>query len=218
MAKTNSALMTVRAPLYEVKVELVGTEPPVWRRLLVLGDMNLGLLHAVIQVAMGWTNSHLHDFTVGNARYTDPAMDEDMGPNVPAPRDEHTTAIMDIATRTKAEFTYEYDFGDSWGHVVTVEAIRSVDAPASFFAECLEGCRACPPEDCGGVGGYADLLEVIKDPQHEEYESMMEWLGGRFDPEAFDVNKVNACLRKLKWPHTTEEQLAAVLMARDGVK
>ena len=203
--------------MYQLKIELIGTEPPVWRRLLVRSDMNLGLLHAVIQVAMGWTNSHLHQFTIGNVGYSDPRMDQDMGPDQPPDRDEGKTTLIEAVPQEKAELVYEYDFGDSREHLITVERIHAPDAASKDFAKCLDGCRACPPDDCGGVGGYADLLEVIKDPQHEDYESMMEWLGGRFDPEVFDIKKVNTYLRKLKWPRTTEGQLAAVLMKRDGV-
>jgi hypothetical protein len=83
-------------------------------------------------------------------------------------------------------------------------------------AKCLDGMRACPPEDCGGAMGYADLLEVIKRPKHKEYKSMMEWLGGKFNPEAFDDEKTDRCLQKLKWPRMTDDQLANVLTERDG--
>ena len=203
--------------MYQLKIELAGTEPPIWRRLLVRGDMNLGLLHAVIQVAMSWTNSHLHQFTIGNVRYSDPRMDHDMGPDMPACRDENTTALTEAALQENAEFIYEYDFGDSWEHLITVERIDNPDAASKGLAKCLDGSRACPPDDCGGVGGYADLLKIIKNPEHEDHESMMEWLGGRFDPEAFDIKKANKYLRQLKWPHTTDDQLAAVLMERDDV-
>jgi hypothetical protein len=205
-------------PHYQLKVELAGIEPPIWRRLLVRGDMNLGLLHAVIQVAMGWTNSHLHEFNIGNVRYSDPRINEEVAADETPYRDEDRTPLVKATPGEKAEFVYEYDFGDSWEHLVTVEKIHAPDAASKVFVECLEGNRACPPEDCGGIGGYADLLEAIKDPQHEEHESMMKWLGGSFDPEAFDIKKTNTRLRKLKWPQTTEEQLAAVLMERDGVE
>ena len=130
--------------------------------------------------------------------------------------DERKTTLMEAVPRVKAKFIYEYDFGDSWEHYVTVEKIIEADASHKGFAECLDGAFACPPEDCGGIWGYADLLEIIKDAKHKEYESMMEWLGGKFDPHAFDIKKVNKHLQKLKWPRTTENQLAKVLMGRDG--
>lgn len=107
-------------------------------------------------------------------------------------------------------------FGDSWEYYITVEKIIEPDAAQKQFAECLDGKYACPPEDCGGIGGYMDLLDIIKDPDHEEHESMLEWLGGNFNPDAFDIKKVNTYLIKLKWPRTTLDQLAKVLMDRDG--
>ena len=217
MAKAKSAVEADRIPMHQLKIELIGTEPSIWRRLLVRGDMNLGLLHAVIQAAMGWTNSHLHQFTIGNVRYSDPRMDQDMEPDQTPDRDEGKTALIEAVPQEKAELVYEYDFGDSWEHLITVEKIHAPDAAPKGFAKCLDGSRACPPDDCGGVDGYANLLEIIKDPKHEEYESMMEWLGGRFDPEAFDIKKVNKYLAMLKWPRTTDSQLAGVLMKRDGV-
>jgi hypothetical protein len=214
--KSSEEIVEKNAPLYQLKVEAMGIEPPVWRRLLVRGDMNLGLLHAVIQVAMGWTNSHLHQFTVGDVRYSDPRIDEDMGSDVPPCRDENKTTLIETVPLEGMTFTYEYDFGDSWDHLVTVEEVHRPEAAPKAFVKCLDGGRACPPEDCGGVGGYEDLLEVIRNPHHEDHESMVEWLGGEFDSEAFDITEVNTYLRKLKWPRTTERQLAAVLMTRDG--
>jgi hypothetical protein len=110
---------------------------------------------------------------------------------------------------------YEYDFGDSWNHQITVEKILTHDPAAATVALCLDGARACPPEDCGGPWGYDNLTEILRNPKHEEHDSMKEWLGRPLDPEAFDVEKVNTYLRKLKWPRTTESQLRKVLMARD---
>lgn len=204
-----------KAPLYHLKVSLEGIEPTIWRRLQVPGDANLGWLHAVIQVAMGWTNSHMHQFIVGKRLYSDPHLELDDDLSV---LDENTTTIIEVAPRAKTAFVYEYDFGDSWEHRITVEKILNWDSTAAGVAQCLDGARACPPDNCGGVWGYANLLEVIMDPKHEEYEDMMEWLGGKFDPEAFDRDRINKYLRKLKWPRTTVGQLAGVLMQRDGVK
>jgi hypothetical protein len=194
---------------------LEGVEPAIWRRLQVPGDANLGWLHAVLQVAMGWTNSHMHQFIVGERLYSDPGFEIDDDLSV---LDENTTTVTEVAPRVKSSFVYEYDFGDSWEHRIIVEKILDPDPLAVRLAQCLDGARACPPDDCGGVFGYANLLEVIMDPKHEEYEDMMEWLGGKFDPETFDRDRTNRCLRKLKWPRTTVGQLAGVLMQRDGVK
>jgi hypothetical protein len=206
------------ARTYHLKVSLEGIEPLIWRRLQVPGDANLGWLHAAIQVAMGWTNSHLHQFIVRKQVYSDPSFGLDEFEGDPPVLDENKATILEIVPRTNSSFVYEYDFGDSWEHRITVEKILDVNPPERKVAQCLDGERACPPEDCGGVWGYSDLLEVIMNPKHEEYESMMEWLGGEFVPEAFDRDRINKYLRKLKWPRTTVGQLATVLMHRDGVK
>jgi hypothetical protein len=216
--RKRQSVRIAEARIYHLKVSLEGIKPLIWRRLQVPGNASLGWLHAVIQVAMGWTNSHLHQFNDGERLYSDPSFELDEFEDDPHVLDEDKTAIRDIASRAKSTFVYEYDFGDSWHHQITVERILDADPAAEKFAQCLDGERACPPEDCGGVWGYADLLKIIRNPRHKEYESMMEWLGGGFDPEAFDRDKVNKCLRKLKWPHTTVGQLAGVLIQRDGVK
>ena len=217
MAKTKSAGKAKDVPLYQLKVELAYAKPPIWRRVLVRGDMTLALLHAVIQVAMGWTNSHLHQFKVGNVTYADPRLDDDMGFGMPDSGNENKALLMEVAPKAKARFVYEYDFGDSWEHRITVEKILDADTASSGFATCLDGKRACPPEDCGGMGGYENLLEIIRDPAHEDHDAMLEWIGGEFDPEAFDLDQVNTYLAKLKWPRMTEDQLAGVLMKRDGM-
>jgi hypothetical protein len=215
--KQQSASAT-RARIYHLRVSLEGMEPLIWRRLQVPGSASLGWLHAVIQVAMGWTNSHLHQFVVGKQIYSDPTFDLDEYEDGPRVLDENKIAVLDIVPRAKSTFVYEYDFGDSWDHRITVEKILDQDPRAETFAQCLDGERACPPEDCGGVWGYADLLQIIRNPKHKEYKSMMEWLGGKFDAEAFNRDKINKYLRKLKWPRTTVSQLAGMLMQRDGVR
>ncbi len=199
--------------MYQLKVTLPHLS--VWRRLLVRGDASLALLHAAIQVAMGWTNSHLHQFIIGKNTYSDARMDEDMGFGGPPVLNEGKFTLMQVAPKEKAKFIYEYDFGDSWEHVITVEKIHGPDAANKGVALCVDGACACPPEDCGGIGGYLDLLDIIRDPKHEQYEYMLEWLGEGFDPESFDMGRVNTYLRKLKWPRTTENSLAKVLMERD---
>jgi hypothetical protein len=203
---------------YQLKITLSDLRPLIWRRVLVRGDINLGLLHAVIQVAMGWTNSHLHQFLVGERYYSDPSFGLDEYAERERTLDENRALLRQLAPHQRDRFWYEYDFGDSWHHEVRVEKISAPDPSWMAFAECLAGARACPPEDCGGVPGYEELLETLKHPGSEEYEEFMEWLGGSFDPEAFDLQKVNRYLRKLQWPRTTVAQLAGVLRQRDEVK
>jgi hypothetical protein len=205
-----------RANLYHLKVVLNKTKPTVWRRLQVPGNANLGWLHAVLQVAMGWTNSHLHQFHVGELLYSDPCQNSPELEGDPEVLDENKAILRQVVPRQKDALAYEYDFGDSWCHQITVEKILGPDPAASSLAVCLGGARACPPEDCGGSWGYDDLLKVLRNPKHEEHESMKEWLGRPFDPEAFDLERVNRYLKKLKWPRATETQLRQVLMARDG--
>ncbi len=201
---------------YQLQVLLNGTQPSIWRRLQVPGTANLGWFHAVLQVAMGWTNSHLHQFICGEHVYADPSAQLDEYEGDPPVLDERKATVAEVLSDIHQGMVYEYDFGDSWEHVVTVEKILPADASTSAAAVCLAGSRACPPEDCGGIGGYDELLRALKNKKHPEHKSMKEWLGRPFDPESFDVAKANHWLRKLKWPHVTEGQLRKVLMARDG--
>ena len=203
-------------PIYVLKIVLSETKPSVWRRLQVPGNANLGWLHATIQVAMGWTNSHLHQFRIGDVVCSDPKFQLDQDADAVPVLDENKTILMAVAPRTGASLSYQYDFGDSWEHQIVVEKVLAPDPAAVESSLCLAGARACPPEDCGGGWGYANLLKVIKNPKHEEHESMLEWIGGEFDAETFDLETANACLRKLKWPRMTESQLRKVLMARDN--
>jgi hypothetical protein len=204
------------APAYQLKIVLLGSQPLVWRRLQVPGNASLAWLHAAIQMAMGWTNSHLHHFLTREARYSNPRHCDEMGFGGKPDRDESKATLMQVAPAKGAKFGYEYDFGDSWEHQIAVEKILPPDPKAGTAAVCLGGARACPPEDCGGVWGYANLLEILKNPKHPEHQDMKEWVGGFFDAEAFDPAHVNLWLRKLKWPRVTDEQLRKVLMGRDN--
>jgi hypothetical protein len=152
-------------------------------------------------------------FTVGDNRYSDRDFADDFGEDTPD-LDETKAKLGSVAPQVGHRFVYEYDFGDSWNHIVTVEKVIEPDPSFRGVARCIAGECACPPEDCGGAWGYADLLKTIKDPDDEEYESMMAWLGGGFDPEAFDIDRTNAFLGKLKYPDTSIEQLRRILMAR----
>jgi hypothetical protein len=200
---------------YQLLVLLNGTQPSIWRRLQIRGTANLGWFHAVLQVAVGWTNSHLHQFICGEHTYADPRSGLEHYQGDPPVLDESSFMIADLLTDIHAGLVYDYDFGDSWEHIVTVEEILPADA-STAPAVCLEGSRACPPEDCGGIAGYMELLKALKNKKHPEHKSMKEWLGRPFDPEFFDTAAANDGLRKLKWPRVTESQLRRVLMARDG--
>jgi hypothetical protein len=203
------------APIFQLKVVLLGSKPPVWRRLQIPGDARLDWLHAALQVAIGWTNSHLHQFQAGEDCYSDTRHSDEFG-GVPETLDERKFTLGQIAPREQDSFGYEYDFGDSWEHEIVVEKILPPEAGTLTAALCLDGARACPPENCGGVWGYDNLLKILKNRKHPEHTSMKEWLGRAFDAESFDVGKTNLWLRKLKWPRVTEAQLRKVLMGRDN--
>lgn len=175
---------------YQLKISLAGSKPEIWRRIAVPSAIRLDRLHDVIQKAMGWLGYHLHDFRAGGEVYGTPDPELEM-------LNESKFTLKDIAPQEGNRFIYDYDFGDSWQHEVTVEKILPPD-PSLKSPVCLDGKNACPPEDCGGIYGYYNLLDAIKDPKHEDHESMKDWIGGDWDPKAFDRNGVNAKLRKLK--------------------
>jgi hypothetical protein len=182
---------------YQLKIELQGVLPPIWRRVLVPGNVTLSRLHSIIQIAMGWDNDHLHQFTVDRQFYSDPDLELNEFGDAPGVRNESKTLLKNVAPRAGKVIIYEYDFGDSWTHRIKVEKILKQEPSTARAVECIDGARACPPEDCGGVWGYEDMLQIIKDPKHEEHESTLEWLGEDFDPEAFDMEAINKVLRRL---------------------
>jgi hypothetical protein len=181
--------------VFQFKVTLLGVKPPIWRRIQV-SDCTLDKLHEHIQTAMGWTNSHLHQFDIKGERYGDPELLDDGFEDFECV-DSTKTVLSDILPKTgkRFSFKYEYDFGDGWEHEVVFEGRPAVD-PKVKYPACLEGERACPPEDCGGVFGYGDFLEAISNTKHEEHESMLEWIGGRFDPEEFDAAAATKAMKK----------------------
>ncbi len=173
--------------VYQFKITLLNTRPPIWRRIQVK-DCTLDKLHERIQTAMGWTNSHLNHFKVGEKHYGDPLlMDENFEEF--GYLDSTTTKISDILPRTgkRFRFEYEYDFGDAWWHEVLFEGCVRAE-PGRRYPICLEGERACPPEDVGGIPGYEEYQEAMAEPDHERHEEYMGWRGP-FDPEAFDAAK-----------------------------
>ena len=175
--------------VYQLKVTLKNSKPPIWRRIQVNSDINLYRLHQNLQVMMGWTDSHLHQFIVHGEYYGTPDPDIEV-------TNETSIKLDRVVSEAGDKFVYEYDFGDSWEHVILVEKILQPETGVNYPI-CLGGKRACPPEDCGGIWGYGDLLEAIQDPAHPEHEEMLEWLGGRFDPEEFDVDMVNQRLKTI---------------------
>ncbi len=189
-----TAKRAAEVPIYQIKVTLEGSKPPIWRRLLVRSDITLGDLHTIIQAAMGWWDYHLHQFTVGGTYFGVPDPDYDSYMEM---QDEEEVTLGQVAPRGGFKFHYEYDFGDGWIHQVLVEKVLPPE-PSQSYPVCIKGQRACPPEDVGGMWGYYDFLEALQDPEHEEHESYLEWIGGDFDPEAFDLDEVNETLSDLQ--------------------
>jgi len=182
---------------YQLKITLQGSKPPIWRRVVVMPTLTFASLHQVIQLAMGWDDCHLHEFNVNGERIgRPPAADDLMGMEADDDlRDERKVRLSQFLLQPKQKFSYTYDFGDSWEHLLVLEKILpgAVAKPI-----CLAGKMACPPEDCGGLYGYMRLLDVLSHPRHPEHEEMKEWCGDNWDAEAFDVEATNRCLAKVK--------------------
>jgi len=177
------------APVYQIKVGLRGAKPPIWRRLEVPADISLAQLHTVIQVAFDWDDCHLHVFESPYGSFG--TADADLGHRAEAP-----VTLEQVAPAVKSKIRYTYDFGDDWEHDIVVEKV--LDRNAAAGPRCTGGRRAAPPEDCGGIWGYARLVEVLNDPTHPEHEDMLEWLGlddpADFDPDSFDAEAVTEAL------------------------
>jgi hypothetical protein len=188
--------------IYQLKVTLLDTRPPIWRRLLVPAGLTLEVLHDVLQLAMGWYDSHLHEFRVGQKRFGKPDPDDELM-DLPAVGNERTAHLFKVLGKAKAKAMYTYDFGDSWEHAIVVEKVLPPE-PGVAYPLCVAGKLQCPPEDCGGIPGYYNLLEAIRDPEHEEHEDMLDWVGGDYDPQAFSVDDVNRRLASLQrwWAKT----------------
>ena len=192
--KAKKRAVDLTAPIYQLKITLARIAPPIWRRIQVK-DCTLDKLHEHIQTAMGWTNSHLHHFKIGEQLYGDPMlMAENFGEM--GYEDSTLTMLTDILPESgrRFRFEYEYDFGDGWEHEVLFEKYLSAEK-GTRYPLCLEGARACPPEDVGGVFGYQEYLEAMADPDHEQHEEFMEW-SGPFDAEAFDAQAATTRMRR----------------------
>ena len=205
--------------VYKLRVSLNEFEPQIWRTLAVPAEITLDKLHEVLQIVMGWSNCHMHMFRSGSQDaksspqkltkrlqqgnlegiFLDMVTRERCFVKKVTPwgettdmegEDEAITTLAEVCPKVGSKLTYEYDFGDGWEHAVEVETIFA-PKPGVEYPVCLVGEKACPPEDCGGAWGYGDLLETIEDPKSDDYENIIEWLGGEFDHNAFDIDEVN---------------------------
>lgn len=170
--------------VFQIKIALAGARPPIWRRVLIDAGLHLGELHEVVQAAMGWHGYHLHCFEVDGETYGDPENDD---------LDEREARLGELVGPGD-RLHYEYDFGDGWKHVLTVEKALPCDPNQKTYPVCLKGKGACPPEDCGGLWSYYAKLEALKDPNDPDHEEAVEDLGMDWDPQAFDLAVINAAL------------------------
>jgi hypothetical protein len=184
-----------------LRIDIAHIEPRIWRRIAIDSDVSLRALHHVIQAAFGWTDAHLHEFQIED--YTYSMLDNgnvlessyDSGEELRDDRKGKLNRLLYVGQR----FTYQYDFGDSWMHVIHVESIEQCPEPMGS-AQIIDGKRACPPEDVGGAGGYNDFLITLQDePDSPEAKDYLRWLGDPFDPEAFDQRMANATLLRMAW-------------------
>ena len=182
--------------IYELRVALPYIVPTIWRRLEVPGAMTFYDLHDAIQTAMGWEDDHLWAFYVGKTEVS-PASEQLEFPGVPRAQPADGTTLDQMLAGQGVKFRYVYDMGDDWLHEIKVEKVFTPEHGVTY-PRCTGGARACPPEDCGGFPGYQNFLKAVKNPKHPEHEESLEWIGGEWDPEAFDMDAVNARLQPRK--------------------
>lgn len=183
--------------VYELEITLLEIEPRIWRRIALPSDLTLAALHPLIQLTMGWEDAHLHQFVAEDGRrYGLKDAHPDLDDLFARAEDTRKVQLGEVLREPGEALRYDYDFGDSWEHRVELVAVRPA-VEGEPLPRCLDGARACPPEDCGGTWGYEELLEALADADHERHDELREWVGGAFDPEAFEVDAVNAALRSV---------------------
>lgn len=189
MRKTASAQRQPSTQAYQLYVELEWVRPKVWRRFLVPTTIELPWLHTTLLFGTGWQGGHVHEFVFGPDNYgrKEPGLD------LPEVMDEEHVTLRD-ALGARKSFVYVYDYGDNWRHKVKVEKIVTLDKPISTCV-CLGGENACPPEDVGGAPGYENFLAALANPNDPEHDELKAWIGGEFDPTAFDLDEVNQRLK-----------------------
>lgn len=182
--------MPIDPRILQVKVSLAGARPPIWRRVLLESSTTLAEFHHILQWAMGWTDSHLHQFEAGGVIYGRPDPESAF-----AVKNERTVRLGEVLRKAKDGLRYEYDFGDDWLHEIVLEKIISRD-PGQLYPWVAGGKRACPPEDCGGIYGYYEKLAVLADPAHPDHQEISDWIGENFDPQAFSADALNRQLHR----------------------
>ncbi len=173
--------------LFQIKVSLVDSPLPIWRRLQIPSGVQLDVVHQIFQIALGWTNSHLHEFEANDTRYGQTEFGEDDSEML----DEREFCLINLLAIVGDTAHYRYDFGDGWEHNILLEKVTPYDPKAMLLDRCLAGKRACPPEDVGGTDGYRRFINSIEDPESEERKEFLEWIGSDFNPDSFDARLVN---------------------------
>jgi hypothetical protein len=199
-AQVQAELPRGQREVFQVKIVLEGSKPPIWRRVLIPANLRLPDLHGVVQLSMGWHDAHLYHFMVGLRSeglrfYGDPyPLDIDLRQQAEGVFINDLNVPIDhLLVNRKDWIRYEYDFGDGWIHRLTLEDIHVQPLKLARLPRCVTGKRACPPEDCGGVPGYEQALAILADPAHPEHQELLAWIGP-FDPNHFDLDAVNADL------------------------
>ena len=182
------------APVYQIKVGLRGAKPPIWRRLEVAADISLARLHDVLQATFDWHGGHMHVFTTPYGQFATADADLDH-------QAEASVTLEQVAPGPRSKITYTYDFGDDWEHSIVVEKVLE-PAQAASPPRCTAGRRAAPPDDCGGVWGYDELVEILNDPANPDHADRLDWLGldnaDDFDPASFDADTVSTRLARIR--------------------
>jgi hypothetical protein len=186
--KTRKTLQDMTGQIFQIQISLQGSKPKIWRRILVKPEITLVDFHKIIQTVMGWTNSHLHLFQQGRNSYSPEEFE------VEDTKNSRKVTLNSLLKKEKDKIKYEYDFGDGWQHDILLEKILPSDKTMPI-PSCIDGKGNCPPEDCGGIWGYEEIKKILVNSKHEQYEETMEWLGGEFDPDYFDKNKINEILK-----------------------
>lgn len=170
--------MTTMPDIIRLKIELDDTDPPVWRRIEVAASTTLKQLHSAVQAAMGWHDSHLHEFEVGRRRASG------------------STSLADLAAARIKRFGYHYDMGDSWQHTLRIEQVQPAE-PGVAYPRLVDGAGRCPPEDSGGLPGFYEFLDALADPHHPDHDDLLDWHGGPFDPLDMDAKTIEKRLARL---------------------
>jgi hypothetical protein len=187
-------IKTLTNSVYQLHISLNDIEPVIWRRIQVLGRVSLYKLNRIIQESMGWTNSHLNLFNINDVEYEVKYENVEENPDA---LDEREFKLCQVVQAENVNFTFLYDFGDYWEHSVLVEKILPKE-PDVKYPICLDGKRACPPEDCGGITGFVEFVEAVRNPYHEDHQAMIEWVGYKYDPNEFNIALANKRLKRIR--------------------